>query len=68
MRRLYIGAGLPYVVCLVDTRMALFMSKIPLLGAFAKLRQATASFFMSVCTPVLPSVCLAARMEQLGSH
>jgi hypothetical protein len=30
------------------------------LGAFAKLRKATISFFMSVC--------LSVRMEQLGSH
>ena len=35
-----------------------------ILGAFAKLRKATLMFFMPVC----PSVLLAARMEQLGSH
>jgi hypothetical protein len=35
-----------------------------ILDAFVKLRKATISFFMSVC----PSVLLAARMEQLGSH
>ena len=34
------------------------------LGAFAKLRKATISFVMSV----RPSVCLSARIEQLGSH
>jgi len=33
-------------------------------GAFAKLRETTISFFMSVRLFVRPSV----RMEQLGSH
>jgi hypothetical protein len=35
-----------------------------ILGAFAKLREASISFAMSVCL----SVCLSVRMEQLGSH
>jgi hypothetical protein len=34
------------------------------LGVFAKSRKATISFVMSV----RPSVCLSARIEQLGSH
>jgi hypothetical protein len=37
-----------------------FTLMICVLGAFAKLRKATVSFVMSVC--------LSARMEQLGSH
>jgi hypothetical protein len=40
-----------------------------LLGAFAKLRKATTSVFMSVCLSVRPSLhfCPYVRMEQLGS-
>ena len=37
---------------------------VTVLGAFAKLRKATISFFMSVCQSVLSSV----RIEKLGSH
>ena len=37
---------------------------VTVLGAFAKLRKANISFFMSVCQSVRPSV----RIEQFGSH
>jgi hypothetical protein len=40
------------------------MRKLRFVGAFAKLREATISFIMSV----RPSARPPARMEQLGSH
>jgi len=43
---------------------SVFVSKVCSLGAFAKLRQATISFVMSIHPPVRPFVC----MEQFGSH